>query len=82
MYTDGLSEARDDRGEFFPISSIDAELRSGSVERAIEQVVAAVSRHVSRGRLEDDLALVVIEHLAGPTPARPDNNRTNVRTMS
>ena len=62
MYTDGLSEARDAGGEFLPVSSLEPRLRSDSVEQAVE-VVAAVTDHVPRGRLEDDLAVVVIEHL-------------------
>jgi serine phosphatase RsbU (regulator of sigma subunit) len=69
MYTDGLSEARDSLGEFLPISSLDSEVRSGTVQRAVEEVVATATRHVPRGRLEDDLAVVVIEHLPGGPPA-------------
>jgi serine phosphatase RsbU (regulator of sigma subunit) len=82
MYTDGLSEARDARGEFFRVSSLDADLRSGSVERAIDGVVDAVSQHVPGGRLEDDLALVVVEHLPGTSPISRADHRTDVRTMS
>ncbi|HEX5086449.1 MAG TPA: PP2C family protein-serine/threonine phosphatase [Nocardioides sp.] len=67
MYTDGLSEARDTRGEFFPVSSLADQLRSGSVEQAVDEVVATVSRHVPGGRLDDDLAVVVVEQL--PVPA-------------
>jgi len=63
MYTDGLSEARDARGEFLAVSTLASQVRSGPVERAVEEVVDAVGRHVPRGRLEDDLAVVVIEHL-------------------
>jgi len=63
LYTDGLSEARDSQGDFFPVESLDAAVRLGSVERAVEQVVAAVRRYVPGGRLEDDLAVVVIGHL-------------------
>ena len=63
MYTDGLSEARDAGGEFLPVSSLEPRLRSDSVEQAVRGVVSAVTDHVPRGRLEDDLAVVVIEHL-------------------
>jgi sigma-B regulation protein RsbU (phosphoserine phosphatase) len=48
--TDGLSEARDSDGEFFPVESMDAAVRLGSVERAVEEVVAAVRSYVPRGR--------------------------------
>jgi sigma-B regulation protein RsbU (phosphoserine phosphatase) len=71
MYTDGLSEARDSRGEFLSVASLGGCVRSGSVERAVDEVVAAAKEHVPQGRLEDDLALVVIEHLAGTTCAPP-----------
>jgi hypothetical protein len=63
MYTDGLSEARDSRGQFLPVSSLDGSVRTGPVERAVDEVVDAVGRHVPRGRLEDDLAVVVLEQL-------------------
>jgi serine phosphatase RsbU (regulator of sigma subunit) len=69
MYTDGLSEARDSRGEFLRVSSLDAEVRSGTVQQAVEEVVASATRHVPRGRLEDDLAVVVVEHLPGTRSA-------------
>jgi len=69
LYTDGLSEARDSRGEFLPVESLDAAVRTGSVERAVEEVVEEVRRYVPRGRLEDDLAVVVIGHLPEAAPA-------------
>ena len=74
VYTDGLSEARDSRGDFFPVESLDAAVRGGSVERAVEEVVAEVRRYVPRGRLEDDLAVVVIGHL--PDVVAPDDGRS------
>jgi len=67
MYTDGLSEARDARGDFLPVPALDARVRSGSVERAVADVVAAATEHVRGGRLEDDLALVIIEQLPRAT---------------
>ncbi len=63
MYTDGLSEARDRAGEFFPIPSLVPHLRSGPVQQAVDDVVAAVTAYVPRGRLDDDLAIVLIENL-------------------
>ncbi|GAB7007206.1 PP2C family protein-serine/threonine phosphatase [Nocardioides sp. AN3] len=69
MYTDGLTEARNPAGEFFPVLSLGAQMRVGSVDDVLEGTVAAVTDHVHRGRLEDDLALVVVEHLPVPTSA-------------
>ena len=71
MYTDGLSEARDAAGEFFPVPSLVPRLRSGPVDRAIGEVVAAVTTHVPGGRLEDDLAVVLIENLPGTGTVEP-----------
>ena len=68
MYTDGLSEARDVDGEFLPVPTLATPVRSGSVEQAIAEVVTAVTTHVPRGRLDDDLAVILIEHLPGPAP--------------
>jgi phosphoserine phosphatase RsbU/P len=62
MYTDGLSEARDDHGRFLDVASLAPHLRTGSPDQALEAVIAAVEQHVPRGRLEDDLAIVLLEH--------------------
>jgi phosphoserine phosphatase RsbU/P len=80
MFTDGLSEARDSRGEFFSVSSLEDVLRSSSIQHAAEGSVAAVSEHVPRGRLKDDLAVVVIEHLKDVTPARRASNSGGATT--
>ena len=77
MYTDGLSEARDAAGEFLPVPSLVPLLRSGPVDRVIGEVVAAVTTHVPGGRLEDDLAVVLIENLPGTGTAEPP--RTTLR---
>ena len=52
-------------------------LRSGPVDRVIGEVVAAVTTHVPGGRLEDDLAVVLIENLPGTGTAEPP--RTTLR---
>ena len=70
MFTDGLSEARNRAGEFFPVPSLGERLRSGPVDMVIGEVAAAVATYVPGGRLEDDLAVVLIEHLAEVAPAR------------
>jgi hypothetical protein len=79
MYTDGLSEARDAAGEFFPLTSLGPRLQQGSVHNAIEEVVAAATSHVPGGRLDDDLAVVVIEHLPVKTPVSDTQRRFDVR---
>jgi serine phosphatase RsbU (regulator of sigma subunit) len=69
MFTDGLSEARDSSGDFFSVSSLDDVLRSSSIQRAAEGSVVAVSEHVPRGRLKDDLAVVVTPNRSASTSA-------------
>jgi sigma-B regulation protein RsbU (phosphoserine phosphatase) len=60
LYTDGLSEARDDRGEFLDLAGLQAALARPD---ALDGVLDAVRRHV-RGSLSDDLALVLLEREA------------------
>ena len=61
MYTDGLAEARARDGEFLPLLEAAAVLRDGTPEEALEGLLAELGRHVPRGRLDDDLALVLLE---------------------
>jgi len=77
MYTDGLSEARDAQGEFFPVQSLGPRMQTGSVQQAVEEVVAAATSHVPGGRLDDDLAIVVIEHLPVRAPGADDDRRVD-----
>ncbi|CAI9417534.1 PP2C family protein-serine/threonine phosphatase [Nocardioides sp. T2.26MG-1] len=60
FYTDGLVEARDGHGEFFPLDEYAAELGEGSVEEALDRLV---ERLLAWGghRMSDDLALVLAE---------------------
>ncbi len=60
FYTDGLVEARDRRGEFFPLDDYAAELGEGSVEQALDRLI---DRLLAWGghRMSDDLALVLAE---------------------
>ena len=66
MYTDGLSEARGADGRFLDLESLVPHLRAGSPEQALEAVLEEVEGHVPSGRLEDDLALVLLEHEDAP----------------
>jgi serine phosphatase RsbU (regulator of sigma subunit) len=79
MYTDGLSEARDASGEFFPLATLGPRLQKGSVHNALEEVVAAATSHVPGGRLDDDLAIVVIEHLPVQAPVSGSQRHFDVR---
>lgn len=58
LYTDGLSEARDERGEFLELTRLQTALGAPD---ALDAVLDTVHRHVRGGRLSDDLALVLLE---------------------
>jgi len=60
FYTDGLVEARDKAGDFFPLDDFAAEIGEGSVEEALDRLVEHLLAH-SGHRLKDDLALVLAE---------------------
>ncbi len=68
MYTDGLSEARDRRGEFLSVPSLAPAMASGQVDEALEAVLGRVRDHVPSGALNDDLAVVLLEHRADVVP--------------
>jgi serine phosphatase RsbU (regulator of sigma subunit) len=72
MYTDGLSEARDAAGRFLAVGSLAPHLRdAGTLDSALDQLLDDVADHVPRGRLEDDLALVLLQNV-GSVPAAPE----------
>ena len=61
LYTDGLSEARDERGEFLDLTTLGAALGEPD---ALDGVLDAVHQHVHGGTLGDDLAVVLLERQA------------------
>lgn len=65
LYTDGLSEARDARGEFLPVLPLAPLLRRPTVEDALDGVLGAVREHVPGGRFTDDLAVLLLENVDG-----------------
>ena len=62
LYTDGLSEARDSHGVFLDLADIRGPLAEASGADALDAILDVVRAHVRRGRLGDDLALVLLEH--------------------
>ena len=60
FYTDGLVEARDEDGEFFPLVEHAAELGEGSLEDALDRLIDQMTAYAG-GRMNDDLALVLAE---------------------
>ena len=72
LYTDGLSEARARTGDFVPLAAVAQRMQDGALEVAIDRLLDDVRHQVPGGRLDDDLAVVLLEHSVVPaTPARP-----------
>jgi sigma-B regulation protein RsbU (phosphoserine phosphatase) len=71
LYTDGLVEARDRRGGFFPLEEHLSALTLGSLDAALDRLTASVQAHVG-GEMHDDLALLMAQRLHVPDPAGPD----------
>ncbi|MBN3929132.1 serine/threonine-protein phosphatase [Streptomyces verrucosisporus] len=63
LHTDGIDEARDGRGRFFPLAETLRELRGVPTERLPDALLEAVARHTG-GRLRDDAAVVAVEFTA------------------
>ncbi|WP_411103834.1 PP2C family protein-serine/threonine phosphatase [Streptomyces sp. cmx-4-9] len=66
LYTDGVLEARDASGAFFPLEER-AAARSGAEPRTLlERLCADLLAHAADNTLGDDAAMVAIERLPGP----------------
>jgi len=63
LYTDGMSEARDRAGAFFPLLEQAALLRDGSLEDALDALLKVLFDYVPSGHLGDDLAAVLMENV-------------------
>jgi serine phosphatase RsbU (regulator of sigma subunit) len=60
FFTDGLVEARDGTGEFFPLAEYADELGDGTVEEALDRLVARLLAYAGQ-EMNDDMALVLAE---------------------
>lgn len=60
FYTDGLVEARDGDGVFFPLADSASTLANGSLDDALDGLLDDLVRH-SADKMDDDLALVLAE---------------------
>ncbi|GAA4695590.1 PP2C family protein-serine/threonine phosphatase [Nocardioides conyzicola] len=60
FFTDGLVEARDRSGEFFPLDDFADELGEGTVEEALDALVAHLLAYAGQ-EMNDDMALVLAE---------------------
>ncbi len=80
FYTDGLIEARDGQGAFFPLAERATTLAGGSLDDALDGLLGELGQHAA-DEMDDDMALVLAERnppritrtAAGPppTPSEP-----------
>jgi serine phosphatase RsbU (regulator of sigma subunit) len=67
LYTDGISEARDRNGDFFPLAERSRLLAGPDLEDALERLHADVLRHVG-DTLDDDAAMLLIQRRKSTSP--------------
>ncbi|MER6479118.1 PP2C family protein-serine/threonine phosphatase [Streptomyces filamentosus] len=70
LHTDGAEEARDRRGRFFALDAVLARSAGRPPEGVVRQVHEALLRHTG-GRLDDDVALLVVRNDRVRVPAQP-----------
>lgn len=63
IYTDGLVEARNRLGAFFPLVDQGRVLREGSLDEALDRLLARLTDHAGP-HVKDDMALVLVGDLA------------------
>lgn len=68
LYTDGVSEARDGRGTFYPLAERAGAWSESSPQQVLRRLRADLLAHTN-GRLGDDAAAVALRRLPGPPPA-------------
>jgi serine phosphatase RsbU (regulator of sigma subunit) len=61
FYTDGVVEARDRTGCFYPLEERSSLLKAAVAEQALEDLRADLVRHVG-GTITDDAAMLLIRH--------------------
>lgn len=67
LYTDGLSESRNRNGAFLDLRGLASLMVGGTLEEALDKVLAAVRAHSAHGAFTDDVAVLLLEHTAtGP----------------
>ncbi|MFG2357971.1 PP2C family protein-serine/threonine phosphatase [Streptomyces sp. NPDC048521] len=68
LYTDGVTEARDGRGVFYPLAERAAAWVDHGPGQLLRRIIADLDEYVG-GRLNDDMAMVVVERTGQPAPA-------------
>lgn len=70
LYTDGITEARDEAGAFYPLKDRVASWTGTGPGPLLRYVQDDLSRHLS-GPLGDDAAMITLQRTTEPTPSRP-----------
>ncbi|MFJ3336023.1 PP2C family protein-serine/threonine phosphatase [Streptomyces sp. NPDC086766] len=65
LYTDGVTEARDARGSFYPLGERAALLEGPDAQRALEALREDLVRHAA-GPLQDDAAMLLLRYRGRP----------------
>jgi phosphoserine phosphatase RsbU/P len=60
FYTDGLIEARNRKGAFFPLQDSSRTLAHGTLDDALDGLLVELVRHAAE-QMNDDMALVLAE---------------------
>ena len=61
IYTDGLVEARDRRGAFFPLCDYVEGLRQGTMDEALDRLNERLAAYAGQD-VHDDIALILAEY--------------------
>ena len=69
LYTDGLSEARNEHGDFLPLLDVASMLAMGGLDEALDALLDLARAHVPHRALADDLAVLLLENTAVPAAA-------------
>ena len=72
FYTDGISEARDSSGAFYPLDRCSALLDGDDLNAALDRLRGDIVRHAGR-QLPDDAAMLLISRPAGAGEPGPDS---------
>jgi phosphoserine phosphatase RsbU/P len=67
FYTDGLVESRNRQGTFFPLEDSAEALSTDDLGTALDGLLGRVVDHVGQRRVDDDVALVLVERRNGTT---------------
>ncbi|MYV50112.1 SpoIIE family protein phosphatase [Streptomyces sp. SID2888] len=79
MYTDGVIEARDPRGAFYPLAERAGSRVRDSPQALIHHLRTDLLAHVG-GHLSDDAAMIALERTTGPAPNSSRSSRAPPRS--